>query len=58
VKSTEPVQIVRQENFKLQDRLQAVPVRTVKPVDLLVVRLLRVIIVMLVNFKIKVVQHR
>jgi hypothetical protein len=52
------VMIARQENFKLRVRLQVAPVRTVKPVDLLVVRLLRVIFVLLVNFKIKAVQHR
>ena len=52
------VMIARQENFKLRVRLQAIPVHTAKPVDLMLVRLLRVIIVRVVNFKIKAVRHQ
>jgi hypothetical protein len=52
------VMIARQENFKLRVRLQAIPVHTVKTVDLLLVRLLLVSIVRLVNSKIKAVLHQ
>jgi hypothetical protein len=52
------VMIARQENFKLRVRLQAIPVHTAKPVDLMLVRLLRVITVRVVNFKIKAVRHQ